>query len=213
MRFVFLSLSFVFFGSSAKIFLVFPKILSYCLSSVKRLSKKTLGVFCMINCVVRYNWVLTRIPTWLWKNVWLFLCVCVIHGYDFFYQTLFTMTTSHIIHENYFNYIIFLHFYQYFFKSCATNACILHTCSLLCNLAVNKVWSWFLYLFYFFYFKNEAQYVYSVTCFSLYAQNNVSSRLLFWHKARIIFLHVMELAIFCFLGWSFAHRRLIQTLL
>lgn len=96
----------------------------------------------------------------LWKNGWFFFFV-FIHGYDLFYQTLFTIA-SHIIHEKYFNYIIFLHFYQYFLFIRCKNACILHTCSLLCNLAVNKAWSWSLYLFYFFSFKNEAQCVYSL---------------------------------------------------
>lgn len=133
---------------------------------------------------------------------WLAFFFCVILEYDFFNQNLFTMTISLMIHEKYSNYIIFLHFYQYFLCIRCKNACILHTCSLLCNLAVNKVWSWSLYLFYFFSFKNDAQCVCSVICFSLYAQNNVSPGLLFWHKVRTTFLQAMELAIFWFLGWS-----------
>lgn len=137
----------------------------------------------------------------------------LIHGFDFFNQNFFAMTTCNITHEKYFNYLIFLHFYQYFLFIRCKNACVLHTCSLLCNISVNKVWSWSLYLFYFFSFKNDARCVCSVICFSLYTQNYASPGLPFWHKVRTTILQAMELVMFFVSGVNFVHRNLIQTFL
>lgn len=125
------------------------------------------------SCVFRHNWALTGIHVWIRKNScvgFFFFCCCTwICGLDFllgFFCIYVTAYNSLLHMKNIWNTLHSFPSACIFCSASSKNVLFLHTCSLLCSLAVNKLWPQSLYLFYFFCFKTM-QCVYSVICFSL----------------------------------------------